>query len=200
MKEVIFGHFTQSGSHAPPEPLSWLVLENLENKLLLLSKYALYEMSFDGYSWASSKIRRWLNNEFLSSAFSEDEQQFISPVTLFERDLPCCHPTEKKGSSIDQIFLLSRGDVEKHFPIPESRITSRTPYARSKLDDMRDDEISVWWLRNARIESYDGATRQYVNRAICVLDGQIYDYGMESEDIASVRPALIVNLPCPYLC
>lgn len=74
---VFFGSYEQDNDKSNgKENIEWLILEVKDGKALLFSKYALDLLvyskysSFDGYSsWEDSSLRRWLNDDFVNSAF-----------------------------------------------------------------------------------------------------------------------------------
>ena len=64
------------------EPVEWRVLDKKDGEILLLSEYGLDAQPFDtsGKSrvdWKDSTIRKWLNDDFYNSAFSEKEKENI---------------------------------------------------------------------------------------------------------------------------
>ncbi len=110
-----------------PEDIEWLVLERDGDLALIVSKYILDAGRHDDYEvrdddWEGSVIRTWLNEDFLQSAFTPEEQQWIPRST-------------------DRIFLLSLKETQTYLTDPEILITSATPYA------MTNGANSNWWLR-----------------------------------------------------
>ncbi len=63
------------------EPIEWLVLDIEGDKALLLSKYGLdakpYNATYADVTWETCTLRAWLNDDFLKTAFTEDEQKAI---------------------------------------------------------------------------------------------------------------------------
>lgn len=95
---VFFGRYEQDGDGATDdEPLSWIVLDVVEDMVLLISEYAIdgYECSFpnegDG-CWATSKIRRWMNEELVNEMFDDIEQLRIAGIDI-------------AGANGDRVFL-----------------------------------------------------------------------------------------------
>lgn len=82
---VSFGHYPQTADGTDSTPIEWIVLRKEGSKALLLSRYALDSVYFespnvmhsDGLRWENSKVRRWLNDEFLHKAFTKEEQNAI---------------------------------------------------------------------------------------------------------------------------
>ena len=64
------------------EAIEWRVLDKKGDEVLLLSEYGLDAQPFDTSGkervlWKDSTIRKWLNNDFYNSAFSEKEKEYI---------------------------------------------------------------------------------------------------------------------------
>ena len=93
--------------------------------------------------WETSTLRKWLNNDFYNTAFTEEEKREIGIANL--------------GDTCDTIFVLSKADAENSaygFTTNESRKLEATEYAKCQgLEDMSDShEASPWWLRTAETE------------------------------------------------
>lgn len=173
------------------EPIEWIVLETLEGRSLLVSRYALeclpYHESKGDIIWADSTLRAWLNDSFLITAFTLPEQAAIL-TTALPNDLGSGNIewTVSGGAATeDRVFLLSYQEATQYFSLPENRKLSGTTYARGKGAKFL-GLVSVgiaetdWWLRSPGRVAYDG----------CYVDvfGQI---GTRSAaDKQGVRPAI----------
>ena len=79
---ITFGSFEQDG-HAEngSEPIEWYLINEEDDGIVLLSKYALSAMRYDEYgeapAWERSEIGRWLNSEFYETAFTADEKEML---------------------------------------------------------------------------------------------------------------------------
>jgi hypothetical protein len=74
-----FGRYEQDGAEENgPEAIDWIVLDKDEMSLFLISRNALwfgaYQKGEDKPRWESSALRKWLNEDFLSAAFTEEER------------------------------------------------------------------------------------------------------------------------------
>ena len=100
------------------EPIEWIVLDydGNENKALLLSKYGLDTIGDleDGITaWADCSQRKWLNEYFVYSAFSQEERKAI-PVTEVDDIEGLDHLAHEKGElqfAQDRVFLLSKREA-----------------------------------------------------------------------------------------
>ena len=169
------------------KPIEWIILEKYsDDTALLLSKYGLDEVRFDGSSdnWEKSEIRQWLNNEFYNKAFDEKER-----INIIESSIEC----EKSvcfGNSTytvnDKIFLLSIEEAEKYFNSDEERKCCSTPYTQRNKSVIGRIVGSCWWLRSPG-RSQGGAA--------CVSDaGYVISYNNVYFDGNAVRMAFKINL------
>ena len=70
---IKFGKYPQD-SNDSKSPIEWLVLDVKGNEALLISRYGLdckrYHHERDDITWEDCDLRKWLNCDFLKSAFS----------------------------------------------------------------------------------------------------------------------------------
>ena len=174
--EVQFGQYEQDGnSNNGKEDIEWIVLAEEDGKLLLLSKYALdakpYNIGNTDISWENSTIRKWLNQDFLNSAFTEVEQALILETKVY-------------NSMADQIFLLSYKEAfVDYFTSDKERICKPTTYAVNQGAYMHDNAAG-WWLRSPGKNQSDAI---YVRSV-----GSCLDHSVDSDSIC-VRPALWIE-------
>lgn len=149
---VFMGSYPQN-SEQKKEPIEWIILKEEEHRCLCVSKYLLDCKPYHDFSknvaWQDCTLRRWLNHEFLMSAFSVEERKKIFLSTV----------KNPAGNTQDYIFLLSTDDVEELFDDEmedhvdyEDRGAVTTAYARSQgawfLDEeCKDENKGCWWLR-----------------------------------------------------
>ncbi len=109
---VTFGQFEQDANiHNGSERIRWFVLEKEAHRVLLISESVLtYELRGDS-TWEDSDLRRWLNSEFLETAFDEAEQEKI----LFSEIITTWYKDSGIGYTTDQIFLLSAEEYEEYY-------------------------------------------------------------------------------------
>ncbi len=180
---IYFGSYEQDGyRYADKEDIEWIVLDERDGKLLIISKYALdyKEYALKESTWEQCNLRTWLNKTFLDTAFSEEEQKKIA-LTLVYNDKNPKYETDPGNATYDKIFLLSETEVRQYFDSISSRKCKATPYCNELR--ISDDLYCDWWLRTP---GYDQEYAIDVDK-----DGQI-DYWGESFRYAfrAVRPAL----------
>lgn len=164
---VTFGRFEQDNDTANgPEDIEWIVLDYNQNehKTLLLSLYGLNveETHVDSgeYTWEKSKVRKWLNNEFLKSAFSKEETAAIL-TTMVDNGISQCYTKSEYGgnNTKDRIFVLSYAEghnylgleYDKHNDkakcIPTEYANAQNLQRRNKKFKYSSDIETDWWLR-----------------------------------------------------
>ena len=179
------------------EPIEWVVLEKNGTQTLVISKDILcrkpfnYTLSVDPRpaTWSSSTLRGWLNGEFFSTSFSDDEAQLIQTTTVITEDrtvkmtypVAFDHVVSGGGITSDKIFLLSQEEANKYM----SHIPSTD---------------GVWWLRDPG----DSSTKTVVVRNFTINSAGITNHcggGYYSTDedwknntVYGPRPAMWLDL------
>ena len=177
-----------NGVSAPP--IEWLVLDVKGNEALLISRYGLdckrYHHERDDITWEDCDLRKWLNSDFLKSAFSNEESERILVSELKNEDNPE-YGTRGGNDTWDRIFCLSINEAEHYFSSDTDRQCKPTAYAQKQGVGYCDG--CYWWLRSPGISQLDAA---YVDAGGALrLRGSIVNF-----DCLAVRPALriICNL------
>ena len=190
-----FGSYYQENS-TKKTPIEWLVLKKSGTKVLLISRYALdykkYHNQFEDITWENCDLRKWLNGEFLKSAFSASEQKKIA-LTKLANDNNAKYGTLGGNSTEDKVFCLSIAEAGSLFEDDDSRICVPTPYALSKGCWKSSDNVidgrgcCSWWLRSPGCNQ--------IIAAIVFTFGSLNLVGLGVlSDSNAVRPALWVNL------
>ena len=149
---INFGSYEQDNDLTNgSESVEWQVLAVESGRALLISRYALDAKPFNSkwsrVTWEKSSLRKWLNKDFLNSAFSPGEQARILPVINRNPDNPTTGMPGGRDTK-DRIFLLSIDEAKAYFHTDEIRQCRSTAYADANetyTDD--DDEEAWWWLR-----------------------------------------------------
>ena len=96
------------------EPIKWKVLSADDSGMLLISDRALdcAQYSADGSdcTWQDSSIRKFLNEEFYNTAFSDEEKQLILDTEV-ENAANSAYGTYCGENTTDRVFLLSYAEV-----------------------------------------------------------------------------------------
>ncbi len=182
---LFFGTYEQdNNSENGQESIEWIVLAKENGKALLLSKYALdyqpYNTTDKQVTWETCSLRKWLNQEFWNTAFTNEEKAMI-PDTNVKAEKNPSYSTPAGKNTIDKVFLLSIQETKKYVN-KSDMICGLTVYTGKGVR-----YSTWWWLRSPG---------NYSNNAALVLsDGSVgYEgyYVADSND--AVRPALWINL------
>ncbi len=171
---LFFGSYYQSDNKTK-EPIEWLVLEKADKKALLISKYVLDGKQFDTgiiYQWGSCGLRRWMNTEFVQSAFGDDEQRLIM-------------------SKEDKVFCLDEGEVNRYFPTSEKKKCVPTAYALNKGVECQ-GKFCPWWTRTGYLKK-ESASYYYVKFITESGTFEKDDIDVRRERYG-VRPAMWIDL------
>ena len=194
---IVFGTYEQDNNTSNgKDNIEWLVLAKEDNKILVISDKALdcqeYNPSWSDVTWETCSLRKWLNNDFINDAFSDDEKAMIPTVTVSADNNPE-HDTDPGNATQDQVFLLSIVEARKYFASSEARMCVPTAYAISNGlytsgRYSKDGEgTCLWWLRSPGDEQYRAA--DVFSDGIVASDG---DNAREDEN--AVRPALWISI------
>ena len=190
---VVFGSYEQDNDATNgTEDVIWLVLAKEGNNILITSEYSIdskkYYISNDTIAWGDCFIRYWLNDDFISEAFTEDEQKQILNTEVVVTDGLRLNVTDK-------VFLLSKQEVEQYLPTTEKRICWSTNFARAQgaWEDFwaaKDEHPCRWWLRDV-----GGKSR---NIPYVSYNGEISDDNWLSPegnaDGYGIRPAMWISI------
>lgn len=186
---IKFGNYPQN-SDGSKAPIEWQVLYVKGNEALLISRYGLDCKQYhyaNSITWEDCYLRKWLNNDFIKSAFSEEEAKRIK-VSELKNDDNREYRTRGGNDTQDRIFCLSIDETEQYFSNNNDRKCQPTAYARNKGAYVNNGSC-FWWLRSPGTCQYDAACVS----AYCSLGRS--DYSVINE-YRAVRPALriICNL------
>ncbi len=197
---VTFGHFPQTLEGGDDTPIDWIVLEVVDGKALLLSKYCLdsrpYHSSYASVTWETCALRKWLNNGFYNNAFTDSEKAGIQ-TTLVRAGDNYKHHTKSGRNTQDNVFLLSIEETQKYFEDDAARRCIPTKYAISQgiwrnSDYVVDGQTTCcWWLR---VPGQTSGTAVNIS-----ADGSVYIDGDGVNFMqAGVRPAIWIDLGADY--
>ena len=194
---ITFGSYEQDNYRTGGrEPIEWIVLEVQDTKVFLVSRYGLdcvsYCSSKDTVAWETSKVRAWLNDQFLNYAFTPEEQRAIlfTEVDNSKSQGYIHYDRDGGNNTWDQIFLLSYAEAWKYFFQNSDRACKPTNVAVKRGVFKSDTSGNCpWWLRSP------GYTTDYV---ACVdVDGN--RGGNIKYGATAVRPAMwIEKSAIPY--
>ncbi len=179
--KVKFGSYEQDGKTSNgKEQIEWRVLAVDGDRALVVSEKGLdakpinegdLSDSVDSMDndWDSSDLKAWLENDFVSQAFSDEEKEDID------------------GSPT----LLTTDEANQYFESDESRVCYPTKQAVKNGAWTEDNDACYWWLSSPS----DGGSDTWFATACVDSDGGVFSLGIRvvRPDVA-VRPALWVSL------
>lgn len=185
---VHFGKYEQDYDESNgAEDIEWLVLAKENNKLFVISKYALdrwrCNTASEGVIWENCTLRTWLNYDFLNNTFSAQEQAAIALTTVTADKNPE-YDTAPGNDTKDKVFLLSVNEVNKYLPSDSARQCKLTAYAAGKPE--RAGDSCSWWLRSPG--ERQGSLHYVYN------NGKVQSGIDPLFPSAGVRPAMWINL------
>ncbi len=178
---VTFGSYEQDDVKSNgKEQIAWQVLQIKGGKALLITKKGLdahrFNSSEGGNDFEKSEIRKWLNNDFLNSAFNESERMKI----------------EKQNGNY--VSLLTKEEADKLFENAEKRIAYPTDFAKTKgawscsKKECKGESTGAgyWWLRSK------GSKRESAPR---VSSGGVLSFESKIDQTdGMVRPVIWVKI------
>lgn len=190
-------------------PIRWRYLSQKNENTMFLSEYVLDAQVWnttnhgDGVyrnNYKESDIRKWLNNDFLNTAFKDDSLITTTTVNNSVSSTGSSSNQYVCETTYDKVFLLSNVEVrsksngfyeDKGYYDDESRIGYATDYSRATAYWFSGNTAlwysgaMVWWLRSPTYEDYYAL---YVKK-----DGSVsFDYSVR--DRLGVRPALTMKI------
>lgn len=221
---ILFGSYEQDNDpENGPEPIAWIVLQREDDRLMLLSKFALdFRPKNDvraEVTWADCSLRAWLNGAFLDAAFTAEELAQVETTHL---------RTDGWGGwsggpeTDDRIFLLERSEALslEVFRSDYWRVARPTAYAKAQgaqrylskqmITEFGDDNY-IWYegdyVMSVILQQPDcifwslrdpgsGGTR---TTSAVEAKGAVTDCGDYVDIPAGIRPAMWITAPAdPY--
>lgn len=189
---VYFGNYEQNNKSSDgKEEIEWRVLDkDADGNMLVVSRYALdcrrYHNSVSQVTWENCDLRKWLNNDFISTAFTSKQKKKIKTMTIENRD-NADYYTDGGNDTKDKVFLLSIDEAKTFLPSTVERVCIATKYADSQGSQLESLTRSCrWWLRSPGSTLYSAS--------FVKIDGFILQLGTPvSLEKLSVRPAMWVK-------
>lgn len=207
---ITFGTYPQTADGSDWRPIKWRVLQHSGSELLILSEHILdcrrYHGEYTDVTWRDCDLRRWLNDTFYDSAFTDIEKDVIKTI----------HNTDNGAGSPDtddKVFLLSIAEVNSLTDTlgKDFRRARGTAFATIKKTDgchlyVMDKNVAAdyiseggekygcswWWLRNQGRLKDKGDDP---SRAVFIgTRASIRHYARVNRTGYGVRPAVALHL------
>ena len=187
---VKFGHYPQKRSD---DPIMWLVLSSENGTAVLISQDCLdslpYHNTQENVDWEHCDLRRWLNSDFLSKAFTSGEQSILLDYESVAHENPK-YNTDSGRDVTDTVTILSAEEATDPVSMYSDSLRRSwvTPYSVKHGAYKNGDNQGWWWLRTP-------ASTQ--DRACSVNSDGSMDYvkGNVTSLHGCVRPVIRVQIP-----
>jgi len=167
---ITFGNDTYSNE--------WIVLDQNENNILIISKYVVQQIKYnetkESCTWESCSLREWLNNDYYSTAFSDEERARIQLTNVNNDDVFGRNCGE---DTCDYIFILSYEEAKSYFSADSDRKAT-----------CPDNSEAKWWLRIPGQVDYFAATVK-MNGGLSA-DGQ----SVAIDNLTNARPVMWISI------
>lgn len=199
--KIKFGSYNQEGTFRA-EPIKWRVLSVDGDDALLLADQCLDARAYhdekdEKITWENCTLRKWLNEEFYNTVFTEEEKKAVKETTVVNEDSVWKdsdgykHKVEGGNDTKDRVYLLSEKEVENaaygfDLEISKTRQARFSDYAKVN-DIFYYNEWCYWQLRSP------GYISDFVTSSGNACWGIYSEYSIP-RGTYGVRPALHVNL------
>lgn len=188
---IFFGTYEQdNNSSNGKEDVEWLVLDRQEDKIFVISRYALdcqpYNTELTDATWATCSLRKWLNSEFINNAFTAEEQAMIAEASISADKNP--------QTTQDRVFLLSNEEAARYFTTDEARKCATTEYANAQgaytsWKHSADGKAACWWWTRSPLSSDYQDIAYGINAA-----GSTNSINPVNHNAGAIRPVLWISL------
>lgn len=129
--------------------VSWIILEKRDNAALLIKSSHFSDITYhnelEDVTWESSSIRQWLNTEFITKTFSDEEKSniLLTDVVMEDNEM---YNVDGGNDTQDYVFLLSSREAEQYADILGAKnVTSwlRSPGSNTQTASFLSDENIV---------------------------------------------------------
>ena len=109
---VYMGHYPINDYEGEvKEKIPWIIYKKEGNEAFLVSYYAIVKKAFDkngNNRWDKSELRKWLNDDFLNTAFCDDERNKIVKKNI---ETMYCSRFKETIETEDFVFLISSDEA-----------------------------------------------------------------------------------------
>lgn len=197
---VKFGKYEQDGNtNNGEEDIEWLVIDENNERTLLLSKYVLDAAAYDSgitisddsnknnpCKWDKSYLRAWLNKEFFENAFNDSEKSSMLS-NLVESGkvygVNNSYTSDDMGiATNDMVYVLSKDEIRKYLGFEvnghsDKYLASPTKFALSQLNnENKNDQMAVWHKEKEYGDNYSEYAEYWVRSPGYLYTMSDYEY------------------------
>ena len=187
---IAFGKYEQNRGVNGKEDIEWVVLDNSNSVLLLISKDYLdfrpYHSSKTNITWENSSIRKWLNSEFYDAAFNQDEKSVILLSHNINDDNKT-FGTDGGNATDDYVFFLSVDEANKYVGNEWYRHAEAADAIKNKGPSL--ESFYSWWLRTPCTDSKSACA------AGTMSDSPLGEWGWAvHNETTGIRPVIRITI------
>lgn len=190
---VVYGTYEQDANDDNGnEPLKWTVLDKKGNKLLLISNYCIdkipYHHTLTDITWEKCSLREWLNNEFISSAFSDIEKERIAKTRLTNNKNPNYIAPKPGKSTTDKVFTLSYYEAKYYLKTDELINVKATQKVKALQAYVNSESGNAWWWLRTPGAYNTSAMTNHFQKQFSAIGSQV------NHESYTVRPCMWIEL------
>ncbi len=146
---VEFGNYEQDGNtDNGKEKMKWTVLDIKNGKLLLINNYCIekrpYNDTFEETTWEECTLRKWLNNDFLTSSFTNEEAAKINTTYLSNHKNPSYRVPVGGKNTKDKVFILSYNEAKFYLKNENMIHVKATKHVENQLAHVNAETGNSW--------------------------------------------------------
>ena len=197
---VKFGKYEQDGNtNNGKEDIEWLVIDENNERTLLLSKYVLDAVAYDSgitisddssknnpCKWDKSYLRAWLNKEFFENTFNDSEKSSMLS-NLVESGkvygVNNSYTSDDMGiATNDMVYVLSKDEIRKYLGFEvngysDKYLASPTKFALNQLNnENKNDQMAVWHKEKEYGDNYSEYAEYWVRSPGYLYTMSDYEY------------------------
>ncbi len=180
-EEITMGRFDRN-TPGQMQDIVWQVLDIIDDKALIISRdvltFAPFHEEWGRMVWEDCSLRKWLNEAFIQTAFTEEERSRIACKQIRNKDNEM-FGTDAGADTEDSVFLLSLEEAREYYDSDGLRQAKAAPSAA---------ETVPWRLRTPGYKG--GCYNAYVRPS-----GMINIHGcFNDQEGFGIRPAMWIKL------
>ncbi len=190
---VEFGSYEQDGNtDNGKEKMKWTVLDIKNGKLLLINNFCIekipYNESLVKTTWEECTLRKWLNNEFLNTSFTDEETTKIDITHLTNHKNPSYRMPVGGKNTNDKVFVLSYNEANFYLKDDNLIHVKATKYAEKQSAHVSGDTGNAWWWLRTPGSANTSAMTNHISRKFSIMGYQV------NHEAYTVRPCIWINL------
>ena len=186
-KTIVFGHYYQD-SFRYKDPIRWYVVNIEKNKATLVSEKLLRCLPFSDYdvecTWATSKIREFLNHQMYYEMFDKKERSVVLLESIKTESLDKNGESQEERTD-DKVYLMSEDEFRRYWECIDYGFLTQVSYLESPFfqnnDHLNLENYSYWWLRSLGKTKNTKRLGPHITKA-------------ENSTIEGIRPTICIDI------